>query len=142
MFRGRLVQALWKTPPLPPVPHHPGRRSAGVWKAAAPIRPPAPSHTPWKTLRVFHSPPATATSSREEKKHRPRLDFVIERASRASGKDLGGGKLPPSQILQVAEAPIRMTGLGGARWFEAAGFAGHGRLLPAFSPETVHRDEP
>ena len=34
---------------------------------------------------------------------------VILRASRASGKDLGGGKLPPSQILQVARAPTRMT---------------------------------
>jgi len=37
---------------------------------------------------------------------------VILRASRASGKDLGGGKLPPSQILQVARAPIRMTMAG------------------------------
>jgi hypothetical protein len=26
---------LWKTPPLPPDPHHPGRQSDGVWKAAA-----------------------------------------------------------------------------------------------------------
>src|SRR5215218_4487416 len=42
-------------PLFPRHPHHPGRRSAGVWKAAAPNRPPAPSHTPWKTLRVSHS---------------------------------------------------------------------------------------
>ena len=67
MVRGRLLtQALWKTPPLPPDPYHPGRQSAGVWKAAAPTRPPAPSHTPWKTLRVSHSPPATTTTSEGE----------------------------------------------------------------------------
>ena len=58
---------LRKTPPLPPDPHHPGRRSAGLWKAAAPIPPPAPSHSPWKTLRVSHSPPATAAAGREGK---------------------------------------------------------------------------
>ena len=49
-------------PPLPPDPHHPGRWPDGVWKAAAPTPHPAPSHTPWKTLRVSHSPPATTAS--------------------------------------------------------------------------------
>jgi putative transposase len=33
---GSEEKGLWKTPPLPPDPHHPGRRSAGLWKAAAP----------------------------------------------------------------------------------------------------------
>jgi putative transposase len=65
---------LWKTSPLPPDPHHPGRRSAGMWKAAAPAPPPAPSHNPWKTLRVSHSPPATAAAAgrevdRQQRKH-------------------------------------------------------------------------
>ena len=46
---------------------------------------------------------------------RPAPSPVILRASRASGKDLGGGKLPPSQILQVARAPIRMTMAGQRR---------------------------
>jgi putative transposase len=32
---GSEEKGLWKTPPLPPDPHHPGRRSAGLWKAAA-----------------------------------------------------------------------------------------------------------
>jgi hypothetical protein len=31
--------ALRKTPPLPPDPHHPGRRSAELWKAASPALP-------------------------------------------------------------------------------------------------------
>lgn len=43
--------------PLPPDPHHPGRWSVGVWKAAPSTPHPAPSHTPWKSLRDSHSPP-------------------------------------------------------------------------------------
>ena len=67
--RGPLLPlGLWRTPPLPPHPHHPGRRSDGMWKAAAPSPRPAPSHTPWKSLRDSHSPPATATTGRAQQK--------------------------------------------------------------------------
>lgn len=34
-MRGIPHAGLGKSPPLPPRPHHPGRRSAGLWKAAA-----------------------------------------------------------------------------------------------------------
>jgi hypothetical protein len=61
------MNALWKTPPLLPHPHHPGRRPDGVWKAAATAPRPAPSHTPWKTLRVSHSPAATAAAEGERR---------------------------------------------------------------------------
>lgn len=49
------MSRLWKTPPSSPDPTSPGRSAAGLWKAA-PHPTPAPSHSPWKTLRVSHSP--------------------------------------------------------------------------------------
>ena len=51
------MNRLWKTPPSSPDPTSPGRSAAGLWKAAPRTTHPAPSHTPWKTLRVSHSSP-------------------------------------------------------------------------------------
>ena len=52
-------ELLWKSPPLPPDPHHPGRLPDEAWKAAPK---PAPSHPSWKTLRVSHSQTTTTTA--------------------------------------------------------------------------------
>jgi len=49
------MSRLWKSSPSSPDPTSPGRTAAGLWKAAPPLHPPAPSHSPWKTLRVSHS---------------------------------------------------------------------------------------
>lgn len=48
---------LWKTTPSSPDPSSPGRSPAGLWKAAPRPARPAPSHSPWKTLRVSHRLP-------------------------------------------------------------------------------------
>lgn len=47
---------LRKTPPLPPDPHHPGRRSAGLWKAAAPAPPPGTLPQPLENAPRFPQP--------------------------------------------------------------------------------------
>lgn len=49
------MSRLRKSPPSSPHPTSPGRTAAGPWKAAPPPYPQAPSHSPWKTLRVSHS---------------------------------------------------------------------------------------
>lgn len=51
--------ALWKSAPLPPHPHHPGRRSDGAWKAAEDGTLPHPLEN---RSAVSHSPPATAAA--------------------------------------------------------------------------------
>ena len=47
---------LRKTPPLPPDPHHPGRRSAGLWKAATPAPPPGTLPQPLENAARFPQP--------------------------------------------------------------------------------------
>jgi len=47
---------LWKTPPLPPDPHLPGRRSAGVWKAATTTPPPGTLPHPLENATRFPQP--------------------------------------------------------------------------------------
>jgi hypothetical protein len=47
---------LWKKAPLPPHPHHPGRRSAGVWKAAAPTPPTGTLPHPLENASRFPQP--------------------------------------------------------------------------------------
>jgi hypothetical protein len=60
--------SLWKTPPLPPHPHHPGRRSAGVWKAAAATPPPGTLPHPLENATRFPQPtgPRDDEGRREE----------------------------------------------------------------------------
>jgi hypothetical protein len=48
--------SLWKTPPLPPAPHHPGRQSDGVWKAAAPALSPGTLPHPLENATRFPQP--------------------------------------------------------------------------------------
>ena len=50
-------RACGKRPPLPPDPHHPRPAVCRSMEGCRhPPDRPAPFHTPWKTLRVFHSP--------------------------------------------------------------------------------------
>ena len=48
--------ALRKMPPLPPDLHHPGRRSAGLWKAATPVPPPGTLPQPLENAARFPQP--------------------------------------------------------------------------------------
>ena len=52
--------------PSSPAPPSPRPAVCRVMEGCRPPpQPPAPSHNPWKTLRVSHSPPAPATAGRE-----------------------------------------------------------------------------
>ena len=83
----------------------PGRWSAGVWKAAAPTLHPAPSHTPWKTLRVSHSPPATTASWREGGMHSSncrRRTRIVDAGDGGVGQGQGVGRPTfPHPSIQV-----------------------------------------
>jgi hypothetical protein len=62
MNSGFFRRASVERPPLPPAPPSPRPAVCRGMEGCRPQPPPAPSHTPWKTLRVFHSPPAPATA--------------------------------------------------------------------------------
>jgi hypothetical protein len=73
---------LWKiTPSSPGTPITPGRRSAGLWKAARHHPTPrAPSHRPWKTAARFPTAPPAPTAAGltrsilEQEISRPKVD--------------------------------------------------------------------
>ena len=61
-------QEVVENAPSSPRPPSPRPSACRVMEGCPPVPPPAPSHNPWKTLRVSHSPPAPTATKRESAK--------------------------------------------------------------------------